>query len=147
MKHAGRNLTKEDELEIYKEVLRGKRQSLVAKQFGITQGWVSQIYNNITERNDENLAVSTALEFIGEYTRQYDYLTMKQRELQDELENTDDPKLKEKIIMSQVAISQILLHHVSQRKFMQSIQEDTYALQAYLHSLDIHKKNELEEKE
>lgn len=128
-------ITKEDELEIYKQVLRGKRQSLVAKQFGITQGWVSTIYKNITKRNDENLAVSTALEFIGEYTRQYDYITMKQYELQELLESTQDEKLKEKIIMSQVALSEILLHSVSQRQFMQAVQADTNALQAYLHTL------------
>ena len=128
-------ITKEDELEIYKQVLRGKRQSLVAKQFGITQGWVSVIYNNITKRNDENLAVSTALEFIGEYTRQHDYITMKQYELQELLESTQDEKLKEKIIMSQVALSEILLHSVSQRQFMQAVQADTNALQAYLHTL------------
>ncbi|MDH3313918.1 MAG: hypothetical protein OER82_05835 [Nitrosopumilus sp.] len=128
-------ITKEDELEIYKQVLRGKRQSIVARQFGITQGWVSVIYNNITKRNDENLAVSTALEFIGEYTRQHDYITMKQYELQELLESTQDEKLKEKIIMSQVALSEILLHSVSQRKFMQAVQEDTNALQAYLHTL------------
>lgn len=126
MKHTGRNLTKEDELEIYKDVLRGKRQSLVAQKFGITQGWVSTIFNNITKQNDENLAVSTALHFIGEYTRQYDYLTMKQYELEEELEKTDDPKIKSKIIMDQVAISQILLNHVSQRKFMQAVQEYGY---------------------
>ena len=75
-------LTKEDELEIYKEVLRGTRQSTVARKFNIMQGWVSTIYNNIVKHNDENLAVSSALQFIGEYTRQYDYITMKQHELQ-----------------------------------------------------------------
>ena len=60
-----RKLTKEDELEVYKQVLRGTRQSLVAKQFDISQGWVSTIYKNITKINDENLAVSTALQYIG----------------------------------------------------------------------------------
>ena len=129
-------ISKEDELEIYKQVLRGQRQSLIAKQFGISQGWVSQIYNNIIKRNDQNLAVSTALEFIGEYTRQYDYITMKQRELQVLLESTQDVKEQNKIIMDQVALSQILLHSVSQRKFMQAIQEDTNALQAYMHTMD-----------
>ena len=128
-------ITKEIELEIYKQVLRGKRQSIVAKQFGITQGWVSTIYKNITKRNDENLAVSTALKFIGEYTRQHDYITMKQYELQELLESTQDEKLKEKTIMSQVALSEILLHSVSQRQFMQAVQADTNALQAYLHTL------------
>ena len=100
-----RKLTKEDELEVYKQVLRGTRQSLVAKQFDISQGWVSTIYKNITKINDENLAVSTALQYIGEYTRQYDYVTMKQYELEALLQSTADEKLKEKIIMSQVSLS------------------------------------------
>ena len=115
-----------------KEVLRGKRQSLVAKKFGISQGWVSTIYNNITKRNDENLAVSTALEFIGEYTKQHDYITMKQYELEELLESTEDEKLKSKIIMDQVALSQILLNSVSHGKFMQALQHDTQGYLAYL---------------
>ncbi len=125
-------ITKEDELEIYKEVLRGKRQSLVAKKFGISQSWVSIIYNNITKRNDENLAVSSALEFIGEYTKQHDYITMKQYELQELLESTADEKIKSKIIMDQVALSQILLNAVSHGKFMQGLQHDTQGYLAYL---------------
>ena len=142
-----RKLTKEDELEVYKQVLRGTRQSLVAKQFDISQGWVSTIYKNITKINDENLAVSTALQYIGEYTRQYDYITMKQYELEALLQSTADEKLKEKIIMSQVSLSELLVNSIAQKRFMQALQEDTYALQHYMHNLPDVKKSLEENKD
>ena len=129
------SITREDENEIYSLVLKGHRQSDVAKKFNITQGYVSQIFKKITQRNDEQLAVSTAQDFIAEYNMVKDYLTIKQFELEELLQATDDPKLKSKIIMDQVSISQTMLYHVSQKKFIQSVQEDTYALQAFMHTL------------
>jgi hypothetical protein len=67
---------------------------------------------------------------------------MKQYELQKLLDDTEDEKLKSKIIMDHVALSEILLHSVSQGKFMQAIQHDTQALQAYMHTLPEQKESE-----
>jgi len=124
-----RRLTKDEELEIYKECLRGKSQIETAKRFDISQGYVSQIYHRTIKRNDEKLAVSAALEFVAEYTKQYDYLNMKLQELEVLLTQADNVKDKNKIIMDQVAVTQIILNHCSQGKFMQAVQEYGYGLQ------------------
>ena len=120
------SITREDEIEIYKLVLKGQRQSVIAKQFHISQGYVSQIYKRIIERNDRDLSVSSALEFVAEYTKAKDYLNIKLFELEELLTKTEDIKEKEKIIMSQVSVQQLILNLCSQGKFMQAVQEFGY---------------------
>jgi len=119
-------LTDEQKLDIYKDVLRGMKQTEVAKKYDIHQSWVSVIYNKTIQRNDRDLAVSAALEFVAEYTRQKDYCTMKLYELEDLLGQTNKLTEKQKIIMDQVTVSQIILNLCSQGKFMQAIQEFGY---------------------
>lgn len=121
------SVSKEDELEIYKLVLKGHRQTDIAKQFDISQPLVSYIYKKITERNDRDLAVSSALDFVAVYSLSKDYLTMKLFELEIILQETQDPKEKAKVIMDQVTVQEKILNLCSQGKFMQSVQEYGYA--------------------
>lgn len=128
-----KKITKEDELEIYKMVLRGNRnQTEIAAEYGINQSRVSQIYNNIIKKKDTELAVAAALEFVATYIRVEDYMSMKLAELEDLKENSDDDKLKEKIIMDQITIQEIILQHISQKKFIQAVQEDANAYAFFL---------------
>lgn len=116
--------------------LKGERQYAIAKKFNVTPGWVSQIISNFTKQNDEDLAIATGLQFVAEYTKNYDYIDMKKRELEKLLELTRDEKLKEKIIMDQIAVSEILLYSISQKRFMQAVQEDVNAFAFFKRSME-----------
>lgn len=119
-------LSKEDQLEIFQLCLKGEPQKDIAAKFDISQAWVSNIYHKTIKRIDQEFAVSAALEFVQEYHKSYQYVQMKQRELEVLLKDAD-PRDRHKIIMDQVALQQILLNTCAQGKFIQAVQEWGYS--------------------